>query len=99
LETAPAYLQKAFVGALAEIPQRVLLKYDVPDIGNLSQNVKTGKWFPQRDILGRYAFIYLYQGVKKFYSGFNMKPETRKKLYQVFNTKPEKNLPVLQVTT
>eukprot|EP00102_Acyrthosiphon_pisum_P002681 XP_001944335.2 PREDICTED: UDP-glucuronosyltransferase 2C1 [Acyrthosiphon pisum] len=51
LETAPAYLQKAFVGALAEIPQRVLWKYDVPDIGDLPQNVKIGKWFPQRDIL------------------------------------------------
>jgi len=52
LETAPAYLQKVFVEALAEIPQRVLWKYDVPNIGDLSKNVKVGKWFPQRDILG-----------------------------------------------
>jgi len=59
LETAPAYLQKAFVGALAEIPQRVLWKYDVPDIGDLPQNVKIGKWFPQRDILGTRLFIFI----------------------------------------
>jgi len=52
LETAPAYLQKVFVEALGEIPQRVLWKYDVPNIGKLPNNVKIGKWFPQRDILG-----------------------------------------------
>uniref|UniRef100_A0A2H8TKY0 UDP-glucuronosyltransferase n=1 Tax=Melanaphis sacchari TaxID=742174 RepID=A0A2H8TKY0_9HEMI len=51
LETAPAYLQKAFVEGLREIPQRVLWKYDVPNIENLPLNVKVGKWFPQRDIL------------------------------------------------
>nr|ATN96014.1 UDP-glucuronosyl transferase 342A2 [Aphis gossypii] len=51
LETAPAYLQTTFVEALREIPQRVLWKYDVPNIEDLPTNVKIGKWFPQRDIL------------------------------------------------
>jgi len=60
LETAPAYLQKTFVEALREIPQRVLWKYDVPNIEDLPKNVKIGKWFPQRDILGTRLIYYLF---------------------------------------
>jgi len=58
LETSPAYLQKAFIEALAEIPQRVLWKYDIPNIRDLPKNVKVGKWFPQRDILGKNLEIF-----------------------------------------
>ncbi|VVC35878.1 UDP-glucuronosyl/UDP-glucosyltransferase [Cinara cedri] len=51
METAPERLQNAFVEALREIPQRVLWKYENPNLSNLPKNVLVNKWFPQRSIL------------------------------------------------
>lgn len=52
MDTAPAYLQKAFIEALGDIPQRVLWKYESENIKEIPKNVMLRKWFPQRSILG-----------------------------------------------
>lgn len=44
-------IKAAFQDAFAEIPQRVIWKFD-DSIENLSKNVLLMKWMPQRDILG-----------------------------------------------
>ncbi|XP_024217742.1 UDP-glucosyltransferase 2 [Halyomorpha halys] len=43
---------RAFMKAFESMPQRVLMKLesDLPDV-KIPANVRTGKWFPQRDIL------------------------------------------------
>ncbi|VVC25656.1 UDP-glucuronosyl/UDP-glucosyltransferase [Cinara cedri] len=51
METAPVHLQKTFVEALAEIPQRVLWKYENRNLKDVPKNVMINNWFPQRDIL------------------------------------------------
>lgn len=50
LSTLSEHIQNTFRDALAEIPQRVLLKYE-GEMKNKSANVMISKWFPQRDIL------------------------------------------------
>ncbi|VVC43591.1 Hypothetical protein CINCED_3A007776 [Cinara cedri] len=60
LSTLPDTVQNAFKSALAEIPQRVLWKYE-EEMKDIPKNVMTGKWFPQRDIL-------LHPNVKLFIS-------------------------------
>jgi len=54
MDTAPERLQKAFVEALGELPQRVLWKYENNTQGKMLKNVMIRDWFPQRDILGEY---------------------------------------------
>lgn len=49
--TMTAEIKAAFQDAFAEIPQRVIWKFD-DSIENLSRNVLLTKWMPQRDILG-----------------------------------------------
>lgn len=51
MSTLPEHLQKVFFEALAQVPQRVLLKYENV-VRNKPKNVMTLKWLPQRDILG-----------------------------------------------
>jgi len=46
----PDHIQNAFKDALAELPQRVLLKYE-GEMKDKPKNVMTSKWLPQRDIL------------------------------------------------
>ncbi|XP_060851913.1 UDP-glucosyltransferase 2-like isoform X2 [Rhopalosiphum padi] len=50
LSTMPDHIQNAFKDALAELPQRVLLKYE-GEMKDKPKNVMTSKWLPQRDIL------------------------------------------------
>ncbi|XP_003247381.1 UDP-glucuronosyltransferase 2C1 isoform X2 [Acyrthosiphon pisum] len=50
LSTLPDHIQIAFKNALAEVPQRVLLKYE-GEMTDKPNNVMTSKWLPQRDIL------------------------------------------------
>ncbi|XP_022175621.1 UDP-glucuronosyltransferase 1-5-like isoform X2 [Myzus persicae] len=50
LSTLPDHIQIAFKNALAEVPQRVLLKYE-GEMTDKPKNVMTSKWLPQRDIL------------------------------------------------
>jgi len=46
----PDYIQKSFKEALAQVPQRVLWKYE-GEMEDIPPNVMIKKWFPQRDIL------------------------------------------------
>lgn len=48
--------------AFAQIPQRVLLKYE-DDMKEKPKNVITVKWLPQRDILGTYDDITIQFGI------------------------------------
>lgn len=49
-ETLPEDKLQAFISVFSELPQRVLWKMDK----NVSlPNVKTSKWLPQSDILGK----------------------------------------------
>lgn len=50
MSTLPDYIQKAFKDALAQIPQRVLWKYE-GEMKDVPENIMIKKWFPQRDIL------------------------------------------------
>ncbi|XP_026817843.1 UDP-glucuronosyltransferase 2C1-like isoform X2 [Rhopalosiphum maidis] len=50
LSTMPDHIQNIFKDALAEVPQRVLLKYE-GEMKDKPKNVMTSKWLPQRDIL------------------------------------------------
>lgn len=50
MSTLPAYIHDAFKEALAQVPQRVLWKYE-GEMKDKPKNVMTSKWFPQRDIL------------------------------------------------
>lgn len=43
----------AFLEVFKELPQRVLMKYDLQDESQIPPNVKLSKWFPQQDILGK----------------------------------------------
>ena len=43
--------QKAFRDAFAEIPQKIIWKFE-EEMENLSRNVMMLKWLPQREILG-----------------------------------------------
>lgn len=52
LSTLPDHIQNAFKDALAEVPQRVLLKHEGV-MTNKPDNVMTRKWLPQRDILSK----------------------------------------------
>lgn len=52
MSTLPPNIQKAFIEALAKLPQRVLLKYE-SKIKDKPDNIMTKKWFPQRDILSK----------------------------------------------
>ncbi|CAH1737609.1 unnamed protein product [Aphis gossypii] len=50
MSTLPDHIQNAFKEALAQVPQRVLWKYE-GEMKDKPINVMTSKWFPQRDIL------------------------------------------------
>ncbi|XP_055311033.1 UDP-glucosyltransferase 2 [Sitodiplosis mosellana] len=50
----PEHLRKLFIRTFAQIPYRVIWKYDgsVADMKDLPSNVKIGAWLPQQDLLG-----------------------------------------------
>jgi len=60
MATLPKHIQRTFIEALAQVPQRVLWKYD-GEISDLPKNIMTRKWFPQRDILRKLLKYQIYQ--------------------------------------
>lgn len=56
----PEHLRKLFIRTFAQIPYRVIWKYDgsIADMKDLPPNVKIGTWLPQQDILG-IVFIFI----------------------------------------
>jgi len=57
MSTLPKHIRNAFKEALAQVPQRVLWKYE-DEMEDKPKNVMIKKWFPQRDILSK---IYLFK--------------------------------------
>lgn len=57
MASIPNNILQALKKAIAQLPQRVLLKYE-GEMKNKPKNVMTRKWFPQRDILGETFFIF-----------------------------------------
>ncbi|XP_025194800.1 UDP-glucuronosyltransferase 1-7C-like [Melanaphis sacchari] len=60
MSTIPEIVKNKLIKALARVPQRVLLKYEV-EMDNKPENIMMKQWFPQRDIL-------LHPNVKLFIS-------------------------------
>lgn len=58
MSTLPGHIHNAFKEALAQVPQRVLWKYE-GEMNDKPINVMTSKWFPQRDILCKIYLIIL----------------------------------------
>uniref|UniRef100_A0A2S2P6C1 Ecdysteroid UDP-glucosyltransferase n=1 Tax=Schizaphis graminum TaxID=13262 RepID=A0A2S2P6C1_SCHGA len=56
MSSLPENVQSAFRDALAQIPQKVLWKYE-SEMKDKPKNVIIRKWFPQRDILCTFEFI------------------------------------------
>lgn len=52
MSTLPTNIMNAFKEALAQVPQRVLWKYE-GEMEDPPKNVMIRKWFPQRDILSK----------------------------------------------
>jgi len=50
MSTLPEHIKNVFKEALAQVPQRILWKYE-GEMKDMPKNVMTKKWFPQRDIL------------------------------------------------
>ncbi|XP_060869254.1 UDP-glucosyltransferase 2-like [Metopolophium dirhodum] len=50
VSSLPEHIEQSFKEALANVPQRVLWKYE-GEMKDKPKNVMTRKWFPQRDIL------------------------------------------------
>lgn len=50
MSTLPDHILKAFKEALAQVPQRILWKYE-GEMEDVPKNIMIRKWFPQRDIL------------------------------------------------
>ncbi|XP_022168401.1 UDP-glucuronosyltransferase 2C1-like isoform X1 [Myzus persicae] len=60
MSTLPKHIQRTFIDTFAQVPQRILWKYEC-EINDLPKNIMTRKWFPQREIL-------LHPNVKLFLS-------------------------------
>jgi glucuronosyltransferase len=43
---------KAFMGAFAKIPQKIIWKWEAEIPADLSSNIMMTKWLPQQDLLG-----------------------------------------------
>lgn len=54
MSSLPENIQNAFKNVFRKIPQRVLWKFE-GEMENKPENVLTGKWFPQRDVLSKYS--------------------------------------------
>ncbi|XP_028044396.1 UDP-glucuronosyltransferase 2B15-like isoform X1 [Rhopalosiphum maidis] len=70
MSSLPETVQRVFRDALAQVPQKVLWKYE-GDMKDIPKNVIIRKWFPQRDILRTHYYIelmILHPNVKLFIS-------------------------------
>lgn len=50
MSSLPEHIKKAFLTALAQLPQRILMKYE-EELEDKPKNIMTKKWLPQRDII------------------------------------------------
>jgi glucuronosyltransferase len=52
MSSLPEHIKNSFIEVLAQIPQRVLWKYE-GELKNKPKNLMIKKWLPQRDILSK----------------------------------------------
>ncbi|KDQ65273.1 UDP-glucuronosyltransferase 2B23, partial [Zootermopsis nevadensis] len=50
-ETMSPEKRRVFLSAFADVPQRVLWKWEANDTSDVPDNVKLAKWLPQQDVL------------------------------------------------
>lgn len=50
MSTLPERIQNTFKNVFRQLPQRILWKYE-GEMKDKPDNVMTGNWFPQRDVL------------------------------------------------
>lgn len=53
----PETKRQAFVSAFGKLPYKVLWKWEADTLSNQPKNVKTLKWTPQKDILGKFCVV------------------------------------------
>jgi len=77
MSTLPEHIQNAFKNVFRQIPQRILWKFE-GEMKDKPNNVLTGNWFPQRDVLCKLytVLIYLLQ--------YNLKPVRYKFNLKIF---------------
>lgn len=51
ISSIPKNVLNAIIEVLGQVPHRVLMKYEDGGVTDLPKNIKTVKWFPQRDII------------------------------------------------
>lgn len=59
MSTLPDHIQNAFKNVFRRLPQSVLWKFE-GEMENKPDNVMTGNWFPQRDVLRKCFMHYIY---------------------------------------
>jgi glucuronosyltransferase len=52
-DAMPPERRDAFLSAFAELPQKVIMKWESDSLPRKPANVKVGKWLPQQEILGK----------------------------------------------
>ncbi|KAE9528127.1 hypothetical protein AGLY_012549 [Aphis glycines] len=63
MDSLPTKMQISLQEAFAELPQRILWKYDGEVMENQPNNVMIKKWFPQRDIMAHSKLkLFIYHG-------------------------------------
>jgi glucuronosyltransferase len=70
MSTLPNRIQQILIESFAQVPQRILWKYD-GEIKNLSDNVMTRKWFPQRDVLRESPLYFIFYNLYNLTKLFN----------------------------
>ena len=60
METLSEERKNAFFQAFAELPQRVLVKWEGESFPEKPKNVMLVPWLPQMDVLGNSRILYLF---------------------------------------
>lgn len=65
----PSKLKRLFIEVFSRLPYSFIWKWDADErvLKNLPKNIKTGKWFPQQDLLGNHNHLARYQRLYSLY--------------------------------
>lgn len=56
-------LRETIIGALSELPYKVLWKWETDHLPGQPPNVIIRKWLPQQDVLGKYIKLFISCGI------------------------------------
>jgi hypothetical protein len=62
-ETMPDDKRDALLQAFSELPQHILWKWEADSLPGQPKNVRTEKWCPQNDILGKTLCIVVFEAI------------------------------------